>query len=79
VKLWAVHVSLDSRCGWEEWKYIIQCDHKTHAESLAIEAWLTDPYVQKERQDKLEISSEQLEQALPFSAVWHVGYQEYSR
>lgn len=79
MRLWKVYLTLDSRCGGEEWEYVVQCDHKTHAESLAIEAWNADPYGQKERQDALEISSEQLGLALPFSAVWLVGYQEYSR
>jgi len=77
--LWKVYLTLDSRCGGEVWEYVVQCNHKTHAESLAIAAWLADPYGQAEREEELEIDSEQVELALPFSAVWLVGYQEYTR
>lgn len=79
MNLWKVYLTINSKCGSEEWEYVIQCSDKTHAESLAIEAWLADPYGQAERQDDLVIDSEQLDLALPFSAVWLVGYQEYSR
>lgn len=77
--MWIVHFAINSRCGGENWSYVVQCHEKERAIELALSAWEVHPYAQVNRKHELIIETEKMEQPLPFLAVYPIFYEEWSR
>lgn len=73
---WYVLLTIEKKCGWFNWVYIIQCQTQEKAAELALEAYRADP---RSVVQEPKMYVEQLNQALPSKAVWLESYEEHGK